>query len=179
MKGNRMRNRRAIMPTATLTLGLLMVGLLAGCGSTGATSPAASPTQSVSRQAALTLPVNVCYTNHAIFDTQETITLEIGNKDVPYGETACFVSDSRFTETKFYMNDDRDTFYATFQASNPYLEYPWLSIKFFGEMESVNHSFSALETVVFEDRVWAWTYTVQRKEDTNEMKQFTVDIQVW
>ena len=165
--------------TATFTLGLLTVGLLAGCATTPTSTPA--PSVGASRQATeedlppITLPVNTCYKNDAIDSAGDTFTIQIGDKDVPYGKSACFVTDDRDTEIKFYQGTKRVEFLATFKASNPYIGKPWLSIKFVDELEPNSHQYAANETITYEDR-YEFVYTVLRKEDTNEMKQFTVDI---
>ena len=164
--------------TATFTLGLLTVGLLAGCATTPTSTPA--PSVSASRQAteedaSITLPVNTCYKNDAIDSAGDTFTIQIGDKDVPYGKSACFVTDDRNTQIKFYRNTSRDEFYATFKASNQYIGNPWLSIKFVDDLEPNSHTYAVYETYTYEDR-YEFIYTVLRKEDTNEMKQFTVDI---
>ena len=168
-------------PTTTLTLALLTLGLLAGCATTptSTSTPTSTPTPSVSvaRQATeedepFTLPVNTCYTN----GDEEDTPMYIGDQKVLSGKTACFVTDDRDTETKFYWSDQRNEFFATFKASNPYVGKPWLSIKFFGELEPNSHQYAANETMTFVDTHWDWIYTVLRKEDTNKMKQFTVVI---
>ena len=162
--------------TATFTLGLLTVGLLAGCATTPTSTP--TPSVSASRQAteedaSITLPVNTCYKNDVIGDAGDTI--QIGDKDVPYGKSACFVTDDRNTQIKFYRNTSRDEFYATFKASNQYIGNPWLSIKFVDDLEPNSHTYEVYATYTYEDR-YEFVYTVLRKEDTNKMKQFTVDI---
>ena len=165
--------------TFTFSLGLLTVGLLAGCTTTPTSTPA--PSVGASRQATeedlppITLPVNTCYKNDAIEPAGDTFTIQIGDKDVPYGKSECFVTNDRATEIKFYQGTSRDIFYATFKASNPYIEKPWLSIKFEDELEPHSHQYKMYETYTYEDR-YENLYTVLRKEDTNEMKQFTVDI---
>ena len=165
--------------TFTFSLGLLTVGLLAGCTTTPTSTPA--PSVGASRQATeedlppITLPVNTCYKNDAIDSAGDTFTIQIGDKDVPYGQSACFVTDDRNTEIKFYRNTSRDTFYATFKASNQYIGNPWLSIKFVDDSEPNSHTYKVYETYTYEDP-YEFIYTVLRKGDTNEMKQFTVDI---
>ena len=165
--------------TFTFSLGLLTVGLLAGCTTTPTSTPA--PSVGASRQATeedlppITLPVNTCYKNDAIEPAGDTFTIQIGDKDVPYGKSECFVTNDRATEIKFYQGTSRDKFYATFKASNQYIGKPWLSIKFVDELEPHSHQYAANETYTYEDR-YEFIYTVLRKEDTNEMKQFTVDI---
>ena len=164
--------------TFTFTLGLLTAAVLAGCTTTPTSTPA--PSVSASRQATeedagVTLPVNTCYTNDVIDDAGNTFTIQIGDKDVPYGKFECFVTNDRATEIKYYKGTSRNEFYATFKASNPYIEKPWLSIKFEDELEPHSHQYKVYETYTYEDR-YENLYTVLRKEDTNEMKQFTVDI---
>ena len=165
--------------TFTFTLGLLTAAVLAGCTTTPTSTPA--PSVSASRQATeedlppITLPVNTCYKNDAIDSAGDTFTIQIGDKDVPYGKSACFVTDDRNTQIKFYRNTSRDEFYATFKASNQYIGNPWLSIKFVDDLEPNSHTYAVYETYTYEDR-YEFIYTVLRKEDTNEMKQFTVDI---
>ena len=163
--------------TATFTLGLLTVGLLAGCATTPTSTPA--PSVGASRQATeedlppITLPVNTCYKNDVIGDAGDTI--QIGDQDVPYGESACFVTNDRKTEIKFYQGTKRVEFLATFKASNQYIGNPWLSIKFVDDLEPNSHTYEVYATYTYEDR-YEFVYTVLRKEDTNKMKQFTVDI---
>ena len=164
--------------TATFTLGLLTVGLLAGCATTPTSTP--SPSVSASRQATeedlppITLPVNTCYKNDVIGDAGDTI--QIGDQDVPYGESACFVTNDRATEIKFYRNTNRDIFYATFKANNQLIGNPWLSIRFVDDWEpQLLQQYEVYETHTYEDD-YEFIYTVLRKEDTNEMKQFTVAI---
>ena len=164
--------------TTAFTLALVTAGLLAGCTTTSTSTPA--PSVSASRQATeedapITLPVNTCYTNDAIDSAGDTFTIQIGDKDVPYGKSECFVTNDRNTQIKFYRNTSRDIFYATFKASNQYIGKPWLSIKFVDELEPNSHTYDVYETYTYEDR-YEFIYTVLRKEDTNEMKQFTVDI---
>lgn len=170
--------------TTTPMLALLTLGLLAGCATTPTTTSTPTstpaPSASVARQAteedgSFTLPVNTCYTNGGTVGEEDSL-IYIGDQEVPYGKTACFVTDDRDTETKFYSSEQRDDFFATFKASNPYIGKPWLSIKFFGELEPNSHQYKANETLTFVDSHWDWSYTVLRKEDTNEMKQFTVVI---
>ena len=167
--------------TFTFTLGLLTAAVLAGCTTTPTSTPA--PSVSASRQATeedapITLPVNTCYTNDAIDSAGDTFTIQIGDKDVPYGKSECFVTNDRATEIKFYKEGtNRANFYATFKASNPYFEKPWLSIHFEEEMEPHSHEYKVYETYTYEDR-YENIYTVLRKEDTNEMKQLTVTISI-
>ena len=166
--------------TFTFTLGLLTAAVLAGCTTTPTSTPA--PSVGASRQATeedapLTLPVNTCYINDVMDDAGDTFTIQIGDKDVPYGKFACFVTEDRATEIKFYKGTSRDEFYAIFKTSNPYFEKPWLSIHFEEEMEPHSHEYTVYETYTYEDR-WENIYTVLRKEDTNEMKQFTVTISI-
>ena len=94
---------------------------------------------------------------------------------MPYGKFACFVTDDRNTEIKFYQGTKRVEFLATFKASNQYIGNPWLSIKFVDDLEPNSHTYDVYETYTYEDR-YEFVYTVLRKEDTNEIKQFTVDI---
>ena len=162
--------------TTTFTLGLLTAAVLAGCTTTSTSTPA--PSVGASRQATeedapITLSVNTCYKNDVIGDAGDTI--QIGDKDVPYGQFACFVTDDRNTEIKFYQGTKRVEFLATFKASNQYIGKPWLSIKFVDDLEPNSHTYAVYETYTYEDR-YEFVYTVLRKEDTNEMKQFTVDI---
>ena len=168
--------------TFTFTLGLLTAAVLAGCTTTPTSTPA--PSVGASRQATeedlppLTLPVNTCYTTDVMDDAGETFTIEIGDKDVPYGKFECFVTEDRATEIKFYKEGtNRANFYATFKASNPYFEKPWLSIHFEEVMEPHSHEYKVYETYTYEDR-YENIYTVLRKEDTNEMKQLTVTISI-
>ena len=165
--------------TFTFTLGLLTAAVLAGCTTTPTSTPA--PSVGASRQATeedlppITLPVNTCYKNDAIDPAGDTFTIQIGDKDVPYGKSECFVTNDRATEIKFYRNTSRDIFYATFKASNQYIGKPWLSIRFVDELEPHSHQYAVYETYTYEDD-YEFIYTVLRKEDTNEMKQFTVGI---
>ena len=166
--------------TFTFSLGLLTVGLLAGCTTTPTSTPA--PSVGASRQATeedlppITLPVNTCYTNDAIDSAGDTFTIQIGDKDVPYGKSECFVTNDRATEIKFYRNTNRDIFYATFKANNQLIGNPWLSIRFVDDLEpQLLQQYEVYETHTYEDP-YEFIYTVLRKEDTNEMKQFTVDI---
>ena len=165
--------------TFTFTLGLLTAAVLAGCTTTPTSTPA--PSVGASRQATeedlppITLPVNTCYKNDYI-DDGGTYTIEIGDKDVPYGKSACFVTENRATEIKFYRNTSRDSFYATFKVSNPPIGNPWLSIRFVDDLEpQLLLQLAVYETHTYEDP-YENIYTVLRKEDTNEMKQFTVAI---
>lgn len=162
--------------TTAFTLALVTAGLLAGCATTPTSTPA--PSVSASRQATeedapITLSVNTCYKNDVIGDAGDTI--QIGDKDVPYGQSACFVTNDRKTEIKFYQGTKRVEFLATFKTSNQYIGQPWLSIKFVDDLEPNSHTYDVYETYTYEDR-YEFVYTVLRKEDTNEMKQFTVDI---
>ena len=166
--------------TFTFTLGLLTVGLLAGCTTTPTSTPA--PSVGASRQATeedlppITLPVNTCYKNDAIDPAGDTFTIEIGDKDVPYGKFECFVTNDRDTEIKFYKGTNRNEFYAIFKVSNPYIGNPWLSIHFEEDLEpQLLQQYEVNETHTYEDR-YEFIYTVLRTEDTNKMKQFTVDI---
>ena len=166
--------------TFTFTLGLLTAAVLAGCTTTPTSTPA--PSVGASRQATeedlppITLSVNTCYKNDFIDDAGETFTIEIGDKDVPYGKSECFVTNDRATEIKFYRNTNRDIFWATFKASNQYIGDPWLSIRFVDDLEpQLLQQYAVNETHTYEDR-YEFIYTVLRKEDTNKMKQFTVAI---
>ncbi|MEI7630048.1 MAG: hypothetical protein WCJ73_02715 [Actinomycetes bacterium] len=174
--------------TTTFMLALVTAGLLAGCTTTPTSAPAPSvgaSRQATEKDAPLTLPVNTCYKNDGIDSAGDTFTIQIGDKDVPYGQSTCFITDDRATEIKLYRDSTRVDFYATFKASNPYIGRPWLSIKFVDELEPNSHQYAVNDTITYEQAfkdtishevVYEFIYTVLRKEDTNEMKQFTVDI---
>ena len=179
--------------TLTFTLGLLTAAVLAGCASTSTSTPA--PSISASRQAAdlncygdnvdcpsendiADLSVNTCYKNDA-FDGVGG-PMEIGDKEVPYGKSACFVTTSSSTKTRFYTSIGRTGCYATFTASNPAGGSPWMSVYYCGEAEpQPNQQYAVHQTEVYEDGRWGWSYTVLRKEDSNQMRQFTVDIRTY
>lgn len=176
-----MEPSRSVMASA-LTLGLLLSGALAGCGSTTANGPAPAPatstTTSVERNAGSVLDTRLEITNKTgllkmlklwsgCVDLESIFAKEVNAIPiVSVGRCAIGPADvgGDFGTGvwPFYPNNR----WVTFGAANPMVGSPWIAI------DGLSHSFSTGETCAFKTQ--GQIFEAERRPDRSGAKDFAL-----